>query len=234
MKKQNAFTMAEVLITLGIIGIIVAMTLPSLVMKHRNKVFESQFKKAYSIASQALMLVKAELEVSNLKNAFAIYNAQSDEYLNSKLFTDTFYEKVKSSTQEEYKNSIRNYTLDRDFTSNAITCTPVNMLPDGSSICNKIWSNTISITIDINGPKNGPNAFGHDIFMFIVNDNDALIGQKPGVGDPDPDDKWYETNKRPCSKKYSTAGNGIGCSYYAIINKCPDDEGKNYWECLPK
>ena len=38
MKKNSAFTLAEVLITLGIIGIVAAMTLPSLIAKYQDKV----------------------------------------------------------------------------------------------------------------------------------------------------------------------------------------------------
>ena len=41
---QKSFTLAEVLITLGIVGIVAAMTLPSLVANYRNMVLENQFK----------------------------------------------------------------------------------------------------------------------------------------------------------------------------------------------
>lgn len=51
-KCFTGFTMAEVLITIGIIGVVAAMTFPALVMHHRNKALESQFKKYYSIFSQ--------------------------------------------------------------------------------------------------------------------------------------------------------------------------------------
>ena len=51
---QRAFTMAEVLITLGIIGIVAAMTLPSLVNNSKNKQFEAGLKRSYSVLSQAL------------------------------------------------------------------------------------------------------------------------------------------------------------------------------------
>ena len=52
LKRENAFTMAEVLITLGIIGIIAAMTLPSLIQRKQEKVTVTRLKKAYSILSQ--------------------------------------------------------------------------------------------------------------------------------------------------------------------------------------
>lgn len=45
---KKAFTLAEVLITLGIIGIVAAMTLPALMADYRAKELEVRFKKAYS------------------------------------------------------------------------------------------------------------------------------------------------------------------------------------------
>ena len=43
--RKAAFTLAEVLITLGIIGVVAAMTLPALINKAEDKILESQYKK---------------------------------------------------------------------------------------------------------------------------------------------------------------------------------------------
>ena len=57
MKKKFylAFTLAEVLITLGIIGVVAAMTLPALIQKHRNQVVETRLAKIYSVMNQAIL-----------------------------------------------------------------------------------------------------------------------------------------------------------------------------------
>ena len=60
MKKKNAFTLAEVLITLGIIGIVAAMTLPALVQKYRNQVVETRLKKFYSAMNQAVKMAEVD------------------------------------------------------------------------------------------------------------------------------------------------------------------------------
>ncbi len=60
MKKKNAFTLAEVLITLGIIGVVAAMTLPTLVQKQQEKVTVSRLKKAYSALSQAYLMISKD------------------------------------------------------------------------------------------------------------------------------------------------------------------------------
>ena len=51
--KKSAFTLAEVLITLGIIGVVAAMTLPVLTQKYQKMVLKNQYKKVYSTLSQA-------------------------------------------------------------------------------------------------------------------------------------------------------------------------------------
>ncbi len=58
MKEYNAFTLAEVLITLGIIGIVAAMTLPTLVAKYKDKELASSAKKAVSVIQQAAQLAQ--------------------------------------------------------------------------------------------------------------------------------------------------------------------------------
>ena len=45
---KKAFTLAEILITLGIIGVVAAMTIPTLVANYRTKALKSGFKKSYS------------------------------------------------------------------------------------------------------------------------------------------------------------------------------------------
>ena len=59
-KKKAAFTLAEVLITLGIIGIVAAMTLPTLIQANKNKEIEAKLKKFYSAMNQAIMLSESE------------------------------------------------------------------------------------------------------------------------------------------------------------------------------
>ena len=52
--KINAFTLAEVLITLGIIGVVAAMTMPTLVQNYRNHVVETKLQKVYTVMNQAI------------------------------------------------------------------------------------------------------------------------------------------------------------------------------------
>lgn len=59
-KTKKGFTLAEVLITLGIIGVVATMTLPTVINKYRRNVVATRLAKFYSIMNQALARAKAE------------------------------------------------------------------------------------------------------------------------------------------------------------------------------
>ena len=57
---KRAFTLAEVLITLGIIGVVAALTLPTLMAKYRKHVVVTKLQKIYSVMNQAINMSNAE------------------------------------------------------------------------------------------------------------------------------------------------------------------------------
>ena len=60
--RRVGFTLAEVLITLGIIGIVSAMTIPTLLNNYRQKVLDKQFVQTYSLLSQNLLLTQSQYD----------------------------------------------------------------------------------------------------------------------------------------------------------------------------
>ena len=54
--KKVAFTLAEVLISLGIIGVVAALTIPNVVSNYKKKVVETRLAKLYSVLNQAVEL----------------------------------------------------------------------------------------------------------------------------------------------------------------------------------
>lgn len=60
--KRFGFTLAEVLITLGIIGVVAAMTIPNLIANTRSAQYRSGFKKAISTLSQAGRMAQAQYD----------------------------------------------------------------------------------------------------------------------------------------------------------------------------
>ena len=63
--KKNGFTLAEVLITLGIIGVVAAMTLPTLIQNHQKQVYVNGLKKALSISQNMMKQMQADEGVSD-------------------------------------------------------------------------------------------------------------------------------------------------------------------------
>lgn len=69
MKKLfKGFTLAEVLITLGIIGVVAAMTIPTLMVNLRAEKLKSQFEKTYADLNVAIVFRTL------LKSVFAKFN----------------------------------------------------------------------------------------------------------------------------------------------------------------
>ena len=62
MTKKFGFTLAEVLITLGIIGVVAAMTIPTLIANTNSAKFRAQFKKTLSTLNQAGLMAQAQYD----------------------------------------------------------------------------------------------------------------------------------------------------------------------------
>ena len=63
---KKGFTLSEVLVTLGIIGVISALTLPTLVKNHQRQVYVTQLHKVYNQMSQAVELYMNDTRSSSL------------------------------------------------------------------------------------------------------------------------------------------------------------------------
>ena len=90
------FTLAEVLITLGVIGVIASMTLPTVINKIQDKQYKTAYKKAYSSLSQAFVRMQAADEYLDMSDgfyeaeaAFRTYNISENFKIISKYFKAT-------------------------------------------------------------------------------------------------------------------------------------------------
>ena len=97
--KIKGFTLAEVLITLGIIGIVAAMTLPAVTGKYRKKVVETKLKRFYSVANAA---VKAS-ELDNGSWDYWYFET-NDTIENTKQWYDTYLAKYWKTVKVETIN----------------------------------------------------------------------------------------------------------------------------------
>ena len=183
--------MAEVLITLGIIGVVAALTLPSLIQKYQDQVLENQLKKMYSTLSQGIQKAMADDGVSNFYDTELF---QSCTYPKSRTNACVQMVKkyfnvvaVKKEKREYYVDVIQTKYIDgktvfigRDKSKRRLSSVPFSgyndfpfyVLADGSefkfhSYLNYYGYDSGSFYIDTNGEK-GPNVPGFDMFSIYT------------------------------------------------------------------
>ena len=251
-KRKIAFTLAEVLITLGIIGIVAAMTMPALISKFRNKALESQYKKTFSNISQAILLAKTDMGIERFRQYCVEHSANAPAGSNGYINKEECYKYLnkialgrKIKTLSRSGNEIKSYNSKQFVNYKALagmgtSIFSINVMPDGSFINHYVIEGNFYIGFDVNGYKK-PNKLGHDVFIFRLNNNDFLtdLGQPRELSDEqiknDAFDNQYGTSRagNPCSLTSNQGANGIGCSYYVLRDECPYDKTKKYFECLP-
>ena len=235
---SKGFTLAEVLITLGIIGVVAALTLPTLIHKHRNKVMETQFKTAYSLISRATYQMYMEHEAdffshSNYQQRMPLYYK-----VVNKIDDNEIFQKIKIYTSNNYATDFTDFTF-ASKTHNVSMFLLSNGMLLGFNYSTAKTCNII-INVDTNGPYKGPNRYGYDLFKFNICANGKIIGLDENAD--------YEAN-RPgkayrvrCSFNPSDTNRhtqGEQCSYWAIRDNFPPDQStnyqikKSYWKNLP-
>ena len=61
--KSRAFTLAELMITIGIVGVVAAITIPTLIQNSNSKKFSTLFKTELSTLNQAAISAKAQYDM---------------------------------------------------------------------------------------------------------------------------------------------------------------------------
>ena len=85
MTKRFGFTLAEVLITLGIIGVVAAMTMPTLINSTQGAQYKAAYKKALSAISQAVTL---NVALDDYNFADTVAGNSSTAYTVAKILSD--------------------------------------------------------------------------------------------------------------------------------------------------
>lgn len=158
MSKKFGFTLAEVLITLGIIGVVAGITIPVLMNNIQDQQFKEAYKKAYSTASQAWLKAYSD-------NNIILCPA----------WTDTCHDGNFDAFKKEFK-------IAKDCGTNTSECWNMsgekswnNTMPfvnmpafiDSSGVAWVKDSGNPEILIDING-NNPPNKYGRDRAVLML------------------------------------------------------------------
>ena len=167
--KRTAFTLAEVLITLGIIGVISALTIPGLIGSYQKNITVEKLKEMYSLINQA-----ANLYTSETGTEFGSFDTQltGQEFLDR--YFSSYIKVVKKCTIG--KNCYQNSTLPLQIDKKTSAAIPEYIvgLANGSYI--GMFRNVAGAIfyVDING-ANKPNLSGHDIFYFYLINSNVIL-----------------------------------------------------------
>lgn len=217
--KLRAFTLAEILITLGIIGVIAAMTIPTLVTKYQIKVLQAGFNRMDKQIRDALV----ELQFENNTDDFFKMASNAGLAQNTR-YSEMFYKKfnitdILSNKYFQNMECPKGYSgKEQECLVNGFYLKPRQILKDGATIYFLINSWKSYICFDTNGPYKGPNRLGYDTFIIITR-TARNLGEE--YNDPE-----Y------CSVNSDSTQNGWSCYYYAKNDINPDDTTQRYWENL--
>lgn len=229
--RTKAFTLAEVLITLGIIGIVAAMTLPTVINNTKAKELETQLKASYSILQQALQRMQADTgiianqanypEQTFGKEFIKYFKATIKCSENTQCMDSDLENGIGNSAFKTYKNFNKTQNLKRG--GNLIYDEGKYILTN--NILLLIECNTpgfgIILTIDINGPYKKPNLYGHDLFSFNIEEKSGKLLPMGTQG------TRYTDMDIFCSKTSTNGLNGASCTYKAFTET-------DYFKNLPK
>ena len=187
MKKFLGFTLAEVLITITVVGVISAITLPILIKNYQQHVIIEQLKYAYSLFGQVLERSKIDNgETANWDRA------------NAKTLTEKYFNPyIKGAQQIKRYNVLSLHKKGNFIYWSENNNYPIYSMPKGISYAIRKGpaNSAIYILVDINGPKS-PNIAGKDVFVFVINDNNSTLHFSGG------DRNYVLTNQySACSKK---------------------------------
>ena len=229
------FTLAEVLITLGIIGVVAALTMPALIANYQKKQTVAQLKEVYSILTQAVsrsVLDNGELQYWN-------WSEVSSNNSTSRSFAEMYILPYLSGVQKN-KGDTKIWTkLDGTYDSSAsYEYTRVQyMLSNGAliSFIGRYYSpenagnypkTSLTVFVDVNGYKR-PNRLGRDVFLFTLfpfasdAGNNFMAGYYEACGSGiqhyrlTRDQLLQDGFCGACNRNYS--GSGYGCA--ALIMK---------------
>ena len=98
MKRRFAFTLVEFLITIAIIGVVAAMTIPSLLQMYNNHITEIRLKKFYADFNNAIRMAEADFGPSDYwSDYWELANGKSDTWKTGKAVEKYFAPYMKIS-----------------------------------------------------------------------------------------------------------------------------------------
>ncbi len=246
MNRAVGFTLAEVLITLGIIGVVAAMTIPTIASRVTHKRLQAQFKKTYSDLNRAARAFYADTDIPI--HDYDVYlksgvDTSVPANWNSTALLETFLSYYNGFTKNnnkgwndfDYTHKIINLNLNGvevkqyPCDQSKVYLDAVGRLyamDDTSTAYGKQLPYGPKICVDINGVDK-PNKWGYDRFVFVFTEENSII---PYTGTTWATLSNNLTDKKEIAKYCDKGGSNVqhACAYFALNDISPDGKG-SYW-----
>lgn len=215
--KLKAFTMAEVLMVLGIIGVVAAITIPNLKDSADEQVYVAKAGKVYSEMETAFS--RASMKYGNVNDWSGMGNNTMGTAVGGKMAK--YLDGTACGTGANTKCWANGNTLINNGYKIALKDGTTVSFYNDLSVAN--FANTpITAIVDLDGPEKGPNTEGIDMFkMFILNNSTFNDGSYRVAANDEPDPlsylawvlkygnqdymkcesnlKWYSTSNTSCN-----------------------------------
>ena len=222
-RKRTAFTLAEVFITLGIIGIVAALTLPTLTSRYQEKVFITRLEKTYSILVSAYKLAVEEngsstgWGLSFDEDGATLLAEKMKPYLI--VTKDCGIDKKQMCLPDryyDYKGQFLNYAGTQANSAYVVALADGTVLQfRGQDSSHALFPDGF-IYVDLNGKKR-PNRYGVDVFGFdIYDDTLSPMGQLHSKRNT------YGWSYCKSATEESILAYGWACTAWVLVNKNMD------------
>lgn len=168
LKEYNAFTLAEVLITIGIVGVVAALSLPIVINNAQDKILETEYAKSKSVLANGYKKMMADSQVYEVKD-LPLFNCAD-----VKCFTEehkkAFNVNVDTTLGLKPETMPEEYIIEGKEDKSRFNWDDVIYMfstTDGMTygILNESTIGSLSIVADVNGAKN-PNTIRKDMYKF--------------------------------------------------------------------
>lgn len=169
MKKLIAFTLMEVMVTVGVIGVVSALTIPSLIKDYQKKAQVTQFRKFVTEFESAVDMFITE-EGKTSFGATSVFSGGLSRFMQDKFKSRLCSNTTKCFADEDY--------ISIDGTNReSFNCDgEAYLLANSAAVCVNADNGILRVFVDINGAQ-GPNIGGRDMFRFYINANSELQEQ---------------------------------------------------------
>lgn len=191
---KKGFTLSEILITLTIVGVVAALTVPAVMKNYRNKMYTAALQKTYNQLSDATIAIMNDEHVDDFYETRARSCVKSDGNINGDCaegltyFLNNYLEPIRKDCGKGGKLCIGGLSSDSYKTLSGKNAGTVGgqyciQTAKGATICGVFnGGNTcMSLAVDVNGAE-GPNVTGRDLFSMDVQNDGTISDYSSGCG----------------------------------------------------